>query len=55
MPLLLHFIQVLQEPELLLDVLRHVVVALRLDDVQPMLGNDGQFGDHRLESLLGGV
>ena len=55
MPLLLHFIEVLQEPELLLDVLSHVVVALRLDDVQAVLGDDGQFGDHRLQPLLGGV
>ena len=36
-PLLLHFIQVLQEQELLLDVLRHVVVALRLDDFPAMM------------------
>ena len=55
MPLLLHFIEVLQEPELLLDVLSHVVVALRLDDVQAVLGDDGQLRDHRLQPLLGGV
>ena len=55
MSLLLHFIKILQKPELLLDVLSYVVVPLRLDDVQPVLGNDGQFGDHRLESLLSGV
>ena len=55
MSLLLHFIEILQEPELLLDVGSHVVVALRLDDVQPVLGNDGELGDHRLQPLLGGV
>ena len=55
MSFLLHLIEILQEPELLLDVLSHVVVALRLDDVQAVLGDDGQLGDHRLQPLLGGV
>ena len=53
--LLLHLVEILQEPQLLLDVLRHIVVALRLNDVQPVLGYDGELGDHRLESLLRGV
>ena len=34
MALLLHLVQLLQEPELLLDVLRHLVIALGPDDIQ---------------------